>query len=142
MSLKTGKILRRRKWTELPTTDEVIEQVHAFAINEDRSEEDDEPTIDFNFSWDRDNDHPIEPFDYSVHEPLLHAPKGANVVQNVIHEEPNADDLSTDNNNTEADTDQELTIDKTDDDDTTNRNEDTSITADGDDTSMQAVGKR
>ena len=120
MSLKTGKRLRRRKWTELPTTDEVIEQVHAFAINEDRSVEDYEPTIDFNFSWDRDNDHPIEPFDYSLHEPLLHAPEGTNVVKNLIHEEPNADDLSIDNNDTEANTDQELTIDKTDEDETTN----------------------
>ena len=78
MSLKTGKILRRRKWTELPTTEEVIKQVHAFAINKNRSEEDDGPTIDFNFSWDKDNNQPIEPFDYSVHEPLLHAPEGAN----------------------------------------------------------------
>ena len=41
MSLRTEKILRRRKWTELPTTEEVIKQVHAFAINENRSEEDD-----------------------------------------------------------------------------------------------------
>ena len=140
VSLRAGKRLRRRKWTELPTTEEVIKQVHAFAIHEDRSEEDDEPTIDFNFSWDRDNEHPIQPFDYSVHEPLLHAPEGANVVQNVIHEEPNEDDLSINNNDTEADIDQELTINKTDDDDTTNRNEDTAITADSDDTSITAEG--
>ena len=93
MSLRTGKRSRRRKWTELPTTEEVIKQVHAFAINEKKSEEDDEPTIDFNFSWDKDNNQPIEPFDYSAQEPLLHAPEGAN-------EEPNEDNLSVNNNDT------------------------------------------
>ena len=94
MSLRTGKRLRRRKWTELPTTEEVIKQVRALAINENKSEEDDEPTTDFNFSWDKENNHPIEPFDYSVQETLLHAPEGAN-------EEQNEDNLSVDNNNTE-----------------------------------------
>ena len=101
MSLRTGKRLRRRKLTELLTTEEVIKQVHAFAINKNNSEED-------NFYWDKENNQPIEPFDYRVHEPLLHAPEGAN-------EEPNEDDLSLDNNDTEPNTDQELTIDKTDD---------------------------
>ena len=33
MSLRTGKRLHRRKWTELPTTEEIIKKVHAFAIN-------------------------------------------------------------------------------------------------------------
>ena len=112
---------------------EVIKQVHAFAINKNISEEDYEPTIDFNFSWDKDNNQPIEPFDYHVHEPLLHAPEGAN-------EEPNEDDLSIDNNDTEPDTDQELTIDKTDDDDITADGDDRSITANGDDTSITADG--
>ena len=83
------------------------------------------------FSWDKDNNQPIEPFDYSVQEPLLHAPEGAN-------EEQNEDDLSVDNNDTEPDTDQELTINETDDDDITADGNDTSITADGDNTSITA----
>ena len=66
MSLRTVKRLCRRKWTELPTTEEVIKQVHAFAINENKSEEDDKPTIEFIFSWDKDNNQPIEPFVYIV----------------------------------------------------------------------------
>ena len=45
MSLRTVKRLRRRKWTELLTTEEFIKQVHAFAINENKSEEDDEPPL-------------------------------------------------------------------------------------------------
>ena len=133
MSLRTGKRLRRRKWTELPKTEEVIKQVHAFAINKNKSEEDDEPTIEFNFSWDKDNNQPIETFDSSVQEPLLHAPEGAN-------EEPNEDELSVDNNDTEPDTDQELTIDETDDDNITADGDDISITADGDDTSITTDG--
>ena len=82
---------------------------------------------------DKDNNQPIEPFDYRLHEPLLHAPEGAN-------EEPNEDDLSVDNNDTEPDIDQELIIDKTDDDYITADSDDTSITADGDDTSITADG--
>ena len=68
-----------------------------------------------------------------MHEPLLNAPEGAN-------EEPNEDDLSIKNNNTEPDIDQGLTIDKTDDDDITADGDDTSITADGDDTSISTDG--
>ena len=133
MSLRTGKILRRRRLTELLTTEEVIKQVHTFAINEKKSEKDDEPTIYFNFYCDKDNNQPIGPFDYSVQEPLLHAPEGAN-------EEPNKDGLSVDNKDTEQDIDQELTIDETDDDDITADGDNTSVIADGDDTSITTDG--
>ena len=68
-----------------------------------------------------------------MHEPLLHAPEGAN-------EEPNEDDLSVDNNDTEPDTDQELIIDETDDDVITADDDDTSIATDGDDTSITTDG--
>jgi len=107
MSLNTGKRLSRRKWTELPMTDEVIAQVHAVAINEDKDEDKDEPTVDFQFSWDRQHNHPIEPFDYSVHEHLIPAPEGADVLPPVPHEEHNVDNISIDNNNTDAATEQE-----------------------------------
>jgi hypothetical protein len=114
MSLKTGKRLSRRKWTELPTTQEVIDQVHALAINEDKDVEDDEPTIDFKFSWDHNHENPIEPFDYSVNEHLIHENEGADTVQNVLIEEPNnADDISTDHNDTDTENanEQEHSID-------------------------------
>ena len=79
-------------------------------------------TVDFQFSWNRQHNHPIEPFDYSVHEHLIPAPKGVNVLQPVTHEEHNVDNISIDNNkNTDADTEQDQDQDQ---DHPTNKNDD------------------
>ena len=47
LSLATGKCIRRRKWTELPITDEVIARVHELA----RAEKSFDPAPNFFFEW-------------------------------------------------------------------------------------------
>jgi Reverse transcriptase (RNA-dependent DNA polymerase) len=57
MSLATGKRISRRRWTELPYTQEVIDRVHALAIMEATY---DAEVPDFQFTWGDGN--PIEDY--------------------------------------------------------------------------------
>jgi hypothetical protein len=48
MSLATGKQISRRRWTELPITEEIIERVHTITLMEATY---DDNVPDFQFSW-------------------------------------------------------------------------------------------
>jgi hypothetical protein len=48
MSLATGKRISRRRWTELPVTEEIIERVHDIALMEATYDAD---VPDFQFAW-------------------------------------------------------------------------------------------
>jgi hypothetical protein len=58
MSLATGKRISRRRWTELPFTQEVIDRVNAIALMEATYDAD---VPDFQFAW--GNNDPIEDLD-------------------------------------------------------------------------------
>ena len=83
LSLDTGKLISRRRWTELPVTDEIIARVHELAF----AERDYDPDVpDFAFEWGPDMPIDDAAINYQA-QPNLPVLEGANNIHGTDNNE-------------------------------------------------------